>query len=87
MIGAPFHWTWDPLTKFVPTRFSVRALLPAVADVGEMLIKVGAGLFTVKVCPVEVPPPGLGVKTVTVAVPALVRFPAGIVALRWVASV
>ena len=46
---------------------------PAVAEEGLRLVVVGTGLsgtLIVKVCALEVPPPGVGLKTVTLAVPA-----------------
>lgn len=49
--------TMLPVTKFVPLNptSSVCNLVPIT---GLMLVNVGVGLFTVKVCPVDVPPPG-----------------------------
>ncbi len=35
-----------------------------------MLVIVGIGLFIVNVALLDIPPPGVGLKTVTVAVPA-----------------
>ena len=67
----PFHLTLDPETKPVPVTVRVNAAPPAVADEGESEVMVGVGLLTVKVFPVDVPPPGAGLKTVTVGVPAV----------------
>ncbi len=61
--------------KFVPVRFNVNPAAPAVAELGVMLPKVGTGLggggggFIVNVFALDVPPPGAGLNTVTVAVP------------------
>jgi hypothetical protein len=60
----PFTRTIEPLTKFPPVTVSVSALLPAVALLGEMLDKDGAGLTTASVSADDVPPPGAGLLTV-----------------------
>ena len=60
--------------KLVPFTVRVKADPPAVADEGLKLVVVGTGLsgtLIVKVCELEVPPPGEGLKTVTLAVPAV----------------
>jgi hypothetical protein len=83
----PFHRTTEPLTKFVPLTVRVKAAPPAVAEVGEMLDTDGTGLgvaLTVNVCAFEVPPPGVGLNTVTVAVPVAAMSLAGIAAVNWV---
>lgn len=69
----PFHRTVDNGTKLFPFTVRVNAAPPAVAEVGERLVVTGAGLVAglmVKVWVLEVPPPGVGLKTVTAAVPA-----------------
>ena len=68
---TPFQRTTDALLKFVPVATSVNAALPATALVGEIELSVGAGLLIVNVEAPEVPPPGVGLKTVTGAVPAV----------------
>ena len=65
----PFHWTEEDALKFVPVSVSVKPLLPKVVDAGEMEASVGTGLFTVKVCAPDVPPPGPGFTTVIESVP------------------
>jgi hypothetical protein len=58
--------------KLLPVTVRVKAGPPAVAELGEMVVRVGTGLFAglmVKVWAEEVPPPGVGLKTVTLAVP------------------
>ena len=67
----PFQRTTDELLKFVPVAVSVNAALPATTLVGEIELSVGAGLLIVNVEAPEVPPPGVGLNTVTDAVPAV----------------
>src|SRR4029077_7723005 len=69
--ALPFHCTTEPATKFVPATVSVNAVLPAVALLGDTEVSVGTGLLIVNVTALEVPPPGVGEKTVTEAVPAV----------------
>jgi xanthosine utilization system XapX-like protein len=60
--------------KFVPVRVRVNAAPPAVALVGLMEVRVGAGFaaaLTVKFAAADVPPPGVGFVTVTGNVPAV----------------
>ena len=76
------------MTKLLPLTVSVNVEAPAVADVGEILLSTGTGLFAtliVNVAPLLVPPPGVVVNTVTVAVPAALTFVAGMVAVTCVA--
>jgi len=65
----PFQRTTDVMAKFVPV--SVKAALPATTLVGEIEVSVGMGFVavTVNVLAVEVPPPGVGLNTVTEALP------------------
>ena len=60
----------------------VKPLPPAVAEVGLMLVVVGDGLLMLKVCALDVPPTGVGLKTVTLAVPVLAILAAGTVAVN-----
>ena len=62
---------------------SVNAPLPAAAVLGEIELSVGAGLLIVNVFAEDVPPPGVGVKTVTEAVPAAAMSAALIWAVSW----
>ena len=74
--------------KFVPLTVRVKPAPPAVADEGLKLVVVGTGLsgtLIVKVWALEVPPPGVGLKTVTLAVPAVAMSAARIKAVTWVA--
>ena len=65
----PFQRTIDDGLKFVPVVVSVNAALPATALVGATELSVGSGLLTVNVTAPEIPPPGVGVNTVTDGVP------------------
>src|SRR5438876_10844809 len=73
----PANCTTDVDTKFVPFTVSVNAVAPTILFVGEMLVVVGRGLFTVKIWALDVPPP-VGVKMVMMNVPAVVGSVAGI---------
>lgn len=77
----PFHRTMDWELKLVPLTVNVKALPPAVAEVGLIDVVVGAGLLIVRVWPPEVPPPGEGLNTVIDAVPAVAMSAA--VMLAW----
>jgi hypothetical protein len=63
---------------------SVKAPLPTAALLGDSELSVGTGLLMVNVLPAEVPPPGVGVNTVTEAVPAVAMSAAVICAWSWV---
>jgi hypothetical protein len=80
----PFHRTTEPTTKPLPLTVSVNAGPPAPAVAGLKLVVVGTGLLIVKVRPLEVPPPGAGLNTVTEAVPAIAMSAAVIAAVNWV---
>ena len=49
-----------------------------------MLVVVGTGLLTVNVNALDVPPPGVGLNTVTDEVPVAAMSVAGIAAVNWV---
>src|SRR5437667_9495089 len=59
--------------KFVPVTVSVKAAPPPTAVFGDRELSVGLafGVVIVNVCALEVPPPGVGLNTVTDAVPAV----------------
>ena len=83
-----FHLITDPLIKLVPVTVKVNAEPPAVAEEGDRVVAEGTGLpaaLMVNVNPLEVPPPGVGLVTVTVAVPAVAILAAGILAVTCVA--
>jgi hypothetical protein len=82
----PFHRTWEDETKLEPVTVSVKAGPNAMVLVGESGgVMTGAGLSMVNVCALEVPPPGVGLKTVTEAVPPFAMSEAGTVACSCVA--
>ena len=69
----PFTVTVDCETKFVPVTNSVNEALPVEADLGDSEVIWGTALLTASIVNVRVwvvPPPGAGVSTATVAVPA-----------------
>jgi len=66
-LSAPFHRTTEVATKFDPeTVMMTDEGLPSMAEFGESDAKPGTGYPIVKVRPDEVPPAGVGLKTVTV---------------------
>ena len=81
----PFQRTTDVIAKFVPVAVSVNASPPAEALVGEIELSVGTGFVEVmvNVCDPDVPPPGVGLKTVTPAVPVAAMSLARIWARSW----
>ena len=68
----------------MPVTVSVNAPLPTAALLGEIEVAVGTGLLIVNVLAAEVPPPGVGLNTVTKAVPAVAMSAAVICAWSWV---
>lgn len=85
--ATPLKLTIEFEMKFEPSTVSVKSGLPAGVEVGEREIIVGTGFVTaviVKVCGLEVPPPGVGFATVTDAVPVAFTSAARIVAVTWV---
>ena len=83
----PFHCTTDPLMNPVPFTVRVNAAPPAVAEAGDSVLIVGTGFAALMVnaeLP-EVPPPGVGLETVTGAVPAAAMSAAEMAACNCVA--
>jgi len=70
---TPLNRTIELELKFVPLTVSVNPDAPANLLAGEMSVVVGTGLFTVKVCVLELPPPGAGFTTLTKKIPATAR--------------
>jgi hypothetical protein len=83
--AAPFQLIVEPVTKLVPVAVSVKPAPPATANVGPSDPSVGTGLLIEKLTAAEVPPPGVGMNTVTEALPTAAMSPAGTVAVRLVA--
>src|SRR5262249_39090710 len=80
----PFHFTTDVDRNPVPFTVRLNAAPPAVALAGDSEPIVGTGLFAaliVNVDALEVPPPGVGLKTVTDRESAVARNAAVIAAL------
>src|SRR6202021_615648 len=63
--AEPLRFTVAPFTNAVPLTVSVNAAPPAAALVGERMEIVGGGFVTVKFPAVDIPPPGVGLVTVT----------------------
>ena len=75
------NFTTDVDTKPVPFAVRVKPVPPAVALAGDSEIAAGAGLLIAKDWEPEVPPPGAGFDTVTLAVPAVATSAAVIAAV------
>lgn len=83
--AVPFQFTVEEEIKFVPVTARAIAELPAAAEEGATAASVGAGFggtLIVNVTPEDVPPPGVGLATVTVAVPTVAKSEAGTCAER-----
>jgi hypothetical protein len=72
VISAPKLAELTPLIKFDPLR-TTSSVCPRLPLLGERLVKLGAGLFTVKLCVFEVPPPGLLLVTEKFRAPVAAR--------------
>lgn len=73
VLAPPSKLTTEEETKLAPFTVKVNPKAPTVLEVGEISVVVGIGLLTVKVCALEVPPPGVGLVTVISKVPAAVK--------------
>ena len=84
--GLAPKFTVAPATKPVPVRVNVKAAPPTVAEAGAIEVSVGpeTALIVNDRLP-DVPPPGAGFVTVTVAVPAVAISAAVIAAVNCVA--
>ena len=84
--GLVPKFTVAPATKPVPVRVKVKAVPPTVAKVGAREVRVGAEAAVIENDRLpDVPPPGAGFVTVTVAVPAVAISAAAIAAVNCVA--
>ena len=81
--GEPFQFTTEVEKKFIPFTVSVNAPEPAAVVLGSRVLASGAVAVTVKTsAAADVPPPGLGLKTVIEKVPGVLRRPLDIVAFN-----
>ena len=70
--AVPFHCTCEVGMNPLPVTDKLSAVAPMAAEEGRIELTEGAGLAAiVKAMPVDVPPPGEGLITVTVAVPTV----------------
>ena len=83
--SLPFQRTLELAIKPEPVTVSVNAPLPMAMFVGEMLLRTGNGLLTVKFDAFDVPPSGAGFVMVMAFVPAAAMLAAGIAAVSDVA--
>jgi len=84
--GLDPKFTVAPAANPVPVMVSVNAVPPTVEEVGAIKVSVGpAAALIVKDRLADVPPPGAGFVTVTLAVPAVAISAAVIAAVNWVA--
>lgn len=63
--ASPFHCTMEPLTNFVPVTVKVKAVPPAGTLGGEREVIAGRRIVMLKLRALEVPPPGVGLNTLT----------------------
>ena len=83
----PAHLTTDAGRKSPPLTVKVNWADPTGFDEGERLVMDGTGLeVTTKGIVLDVPPPGAGLTTVMLKLPAAVRSEAGMMAVSWVAE-
>ena len=65
VFDAPFHFTVELEIKLLPVIVRLKAAPPAAAAFGLKPVIAGKGLLMVKLCALEMPPPGDGLNTVT----------------------
>jgi hypothetical protein len=80
--ALPFHCTDEVFTKFLPVTAIVKLVPPATAELGLSNVMIGGGCLIVNVKGAEVPPPGVGLNTVTAAVPTALTSAAVIAARK-----
>jgi hypothetical protein len=78
----PFNWMTEAGSKPAPLTVKVKEEAPAVVELGLRPASVGAGSETVNDWPAEVPPPGAGLKTVTLITPGATKSMAEMAAVR-----
>jgi hypothetical protein len=81
----PFHRTTEVGIKFDPLTVRLKPAPPAVALDGLRLVRTGTPDLIVKVNALEVPPPGVGLNTVTDADPTAAMSAAVMEAVNWLA--
>src|SRR5882672_8107419 len=79
--AVPLTRTTEVVEKLCPLAVSTTLPLPAATVAGLIPVSTGAGPFTVSVWLPDVPPPGAGVNTVMLSVPACARSLASTVAV------
>src|SRR5258707_13303933 len=82
--GTPLQFTAEAATKSLPPTARVNGGLPEAALDGTRVETAGTGFkgLIVKVSAPDVPPPGVGLNTATLAGPTAVKFDAGTVAVK-----
>ena len=80
-------FTVAPAAKPLPVIVNANAAPPAVALVGDNVLIEGNGLLIAKGEPLETPPPGAGLTTTTLILPAVTMFVAGIWTTIWPAAI
>jgi hypothetical protein len=82
--GDPFQSTVDPATKLEPLTVREKPVPPCCTSIGLRSPIPGTGLGLIVNVPIaDVPPPGGGLKTTTVAVPTAVMSEVVIAACKW----
>ena len=83
--GVPFQLTTDVLANPLPLTVSAKAPLPAAAVAGASEETTGAFLATVIVnfAAFDMPPPEVGLATVTATDPAFATYEAATCAVSW----
>lgn len=61
----PFHCATEVLMKLLPFKVSVNAAPPAIAEFGAIEVSAGTGVVTTNCSEFELPPPGVGFRTLT----------------------
>lgn len=82
---VPFHCTAEEEMKLFPFTVSANAIPPAAFERGESELMDGTGSLIGKLATEDIPPPGEGLNTVTLAIPAAAMSAADIVAVSCVA--